>query len=322
VHIFDLNDDDEYSYEGPLFTADNVYPPVCSTTNSASLIGSVELKFTVLDDYTQLSLLDYNSDGYPELVYQSDQMIYNPDGTLNTAKATVLQFYQGNPSQFLSSVINGMGLTANLAYDRLKTGTFYTNDPTTGLPSTVHEGLFPLYVVTNKTISNTIQSFSDIDYSYSSLRYQELKGLLGFKSITSNDAVTKQKTIQLFDVNATYFVPYLKQVTNYYNTALIGKTEYAFTFSGQTTAKVFYQFANQVKETNSLTGVVVTKDFEMYYTGSDLKTLTETYGSDGTIKTTYSNYIAGKPKNVSVTRTQNGTFTSTRAFTYDSYGNV
>lgn len=164
-------------------------------------------------NYKLIQLVDINGDGIPDILSRLNNGI-------------TIYFGQGTPTDQLTSISNGLGLTTSVSYKPLTDDTVYTKDgPSSALPFyyqyPITDVQVPMYVVSSSQTSNGIGGFLNSVYSYGGLKVdQSGRGMLGFRwmKITQSDTnlVSYTKYRQDF--------PYIGMPYQYYKSVTSGTT--------------------------------------------------------------------------------------------------
>jgi RHS repeat-associated protein len=236
----------------------------------------------------------------------------------------VLNFSNLNDNLYVNSITNGLQHTTGISF-KILTNSEVKSAITTTSVTGVKEIMVPLKVVYNTLDNSTSGSpFSNTNYKYSKLRYNILKGTLGFGIIEAYDDVSKSNSITKYNVNPTFFVPYLSSTDNYLGATQLSNTNFTYSFNDKT-SQMYFSYLSKKESTDNLTGITKSIALSQDLTDGYLTSKTEKAGSDVTIVTAYSGNTGSnywQPTTITTTRTQNGDFVTNQGLTYDTYGNL
>ena len=174
---------------------------------------------------------DFNGDQKHEIFFRDENPLplYS-----NKIFATFNPFDQ---SHLLEKVTDGFNRTTEFVYEPLTKGTgsgagdFYVKGSGESYP--VNNVQYPLYVATSMTTADGIGGSSTTNFKYENLRlHRGGRGLLGFERVKSLNAVANIRTESIFDLNRTFYVPYLKTTKTFLNSSgrALSQTDNSFDF--------------------------------------------------------------------------------------------
>jgi RHS repeat-associated protein len=278
----------------------------------SSLWGNYSGKFPLL-------VGDFRNNGIQQIILTSKHGHGNP-------REGLLQMHSDTQKNLVLDVTNGNKLKTEIDYKWLTDPSVYTlsktpvSDPLTErhLPLRVVSGL----KTTMPTLSSGMVTLSHTSYKYNTARLHRQRGFLGFKQTEVYDDISKVRITSAFDLNTTYFLPYLKEVDTRKNNILLNRVTYtpAFVPKGD---KLYLQYMQKVEEQDALTNVFKISESTINTTLGTLTQTLETFRSgttvQGTLKTEYTNNGPfNQPTLVKTTRTQGGgTFISQTQYAYN-----
>jgi RHS repeat-associated protein len=174
---------------------------------------------------------DFNGDSKSEIFFRGQDMSTSVFHTLFNG------FTPFDKSHLLEKVTDGFNRTTEFEYEPLTKGTgsgtgdFYVKG--TGETYPVNNVQYPLYVATSMITPDGIGGSSTTNFKYENLRlHRGGRGLLGFEKVKSVNAVANIKTESIYDLNRTFYVPYLKTTKTFLNSTgrALSQTDNTFDF--------------------------------------------------------------------------------------------
>jgi len=184
-----------------------------STGARAAWLGKGDGTFNVVSNYGGLDgtlvgyvpvLADFNGDGKTDVLWDS-----RSGNDPRSTGTRVLWLSDGLPSDIITSVTTGVGMTTAVTFKSLTDGTVYTKDSTAIDP--VLDVQMPLQVVSRIDVSNGIGSTFAVSYAYVGAKiHLDGRGFLGFRQTRVTDLQTN--IVQTTTYRQDY--PYLNLVAS------------------------------------------------------------------------------------------------------------
>jgi len=265
---------------------------------------------------------DFNGDGRTDIINLGSNLL-----TASTIDNN-FRFYNTNNSDnddnLVTDITDGMCNKTSIIYQPITQGgtSFYTKGTACTYP--LFDIQAPFYCVKNVTVPDGIGGTSVNSYSYAKAKMQLTGfGFLGFETVTSSNNVTSIKNSSTTTLNTTYFTPQLVTQTSQYSTGS-PFTKVENTFSVSWSSGVIFNKLTSTINTDNLKGINSTTAY--LYDGSGNVTQQQTTYSDGSWnKTEMSDFILGKPKNITVTSKHKDdatNFVTNEKYTFSTTGNV
>jgi RHS repeat-associated protein len=264
---------------------------------------------------------DYNGDGKADLIAR----YYYQD------PVKMLFFYKDSKNMMLEKAANGFNHLTTFQYKSLSEGgTFYTKGTASSYP--LMDLQMPLYAVSSVSESNGNGTNNTTTYAYEKAKlHRKGRGLLGFeKTVASNSSMNHKVTTE-YEVNTTFYINMLKQVTQAVLTTNANKSLSVYTNGVVSLSNGrYWQRVNNVN--SGIMSSVPTRYVSLTYDANgnvtqEIYTQTD-FNNTGTVETgttthTYGTYCAWLPSKptqttISVTRTGQPTFTKTIARTFSA----
>lgn len=254
---------------------------------------------------------DFNGDSKSEIFFRGQ------DRSTSVFHTLFNNFNAFDKSHLLEKVTDGFNRTTEFAYEPLTKGTgsgagdFYIKGSGETYP--VNNVQIPLYVTTSMKAPDGVGGINTSYFSYANLRLHRAgRGLLGFEKVKSYNVNANLRTESNFDLNRTFYIPYLKNSKTFLNSTglqlsqLDNTVDFILkpaTFSPSYTYTGMLRVGGKEGFKQQATSSIV-KDLQKGVT----TTTTNTFDADGNV--TYS----------TSTTTGGGTFTTSTATNYIATG--
>jgi RHS repeat-associated protein len=273
-----------------------------------------------------LTVGDFNGDGKSEIL-----------STNITGNVVFTRFNAFGKSHLLSKVNDGYNRTTEFGYEVLTKGTgtgtgdFYTKG--TGETYPVNNVQIPMYVAISIKSPDGKGDISTVRYKYENQRLHRAgRGLLGFEKVTAFNDSTDIRVVSIYDIDRTYYVPYLKTTKTFVHSTNFQLTQQddSYVFSN-ISGYCYFQKNNSTVKQDLLTGTSTTTDNSYDAAGNIMYTESTTTGGETLFSSTAIQYftiggsgVPNKP-NVIVRESQRGSLpkvTTHSFFTYNTRGLV
>ncbi|MCK9207461.1 MAG: FG-GAP-like repeat-containing protein, partial [Salinivirgaceae bacterium] len=265
---------------------------------------------------------DFNGDGRTDIINLGSNLLSS--GAVDNNFRLYNANNSDNDDNLAIAITDGMCNKTSINYQPITQGgtSFYTKGTACTYP--LYDIQAPLFCVKNVTVPDGIGGTSVNSYAYAKAKMHVTGlGFMGFETVTSSNNLTNIKNITVTELNTTYFTPQKVTQTSQYSTSSpFTKVESTFEVVWSTgvifnklTSTVNYDYLKNINSTTSY-----------LYDASGNVTQQQTTFSDGSwTKNDMSDFLLGKPKNITVTSKHKDdatNFVTNEKYTYNTTGNV